>query len=323
MPTYNRRSNLPRVLPPLLADAALTELIVVVDGSRDGSFELVQEFAAQDSRVRPVFIENRGSSRAQQLGADLASSEVVLIIADDVVAEPGLVTGHAKRHAQRHGLVVVGYMPTVVTEVRRRDDFTTRLYAVEYERAMAEYEREPRSILPNLWAGNVSLRRSDSSRVPLWAEEFPEGYHEDQEFGIRCLKAGLVAVFDRSLLAHHIHRRSLDSFVSGARKEGAGRLVVHRLHGDVLGALPADAFTQGLPRAARLIVDACRQPGVAAAVTVLLRSAVRLSGLLHAFSLEDVAARLLRRVAQQDGALRRQRELVVVPERRGRGPNSR
>ncbi|MDQ4142512.1 MAG: glycosyltransferase, partial [Actinomycetota bacterium] len=96
VPTYNRRENLPRVLEPLLADPATTELVVVVDGSRDGSFELVEERAATEPRLKPVFIENQGVARAHQTGVERASGEVVLLLADDVIAAPGLVMGHAR-----------------------------------------------------------------------------------------------------------------------------------------------------------------------------------------------------------------------------------
>ena len=197
VPTYQRRRNLPAVVEALLADPATTEVVVVVDGCRDGSLELLQELAASEPRVQPLFIENRGTAGAQQAGVEHARGDVVLLLADDVIARPGLATGHARRHAGRHSLVVVGYMPISDWRTRRRNRAASYLYAREYERSCDAYSRHPERVLRALGRGNVSLRRADCLRVPVVSDTFAENYHEDTDFGLRCLRAGLEGVFDR------------------------------------------------------------------------------------------------------------------------------
>ncbi len=83
---------------------------MVVDGCDDGSIELVEELRRDDERL-VARCENGGASAARQAGVEAASGEVVVLLDDDVVAEPGLVTGHARAHADRDGVVVVGYAP--------------------------------------------------------------------------------------------------------------------------------------------------------------------------------------------------------------------
>jgi GT2 family glycosyltransferase len=301
MPTYNRRGLLPRVIEPLLADPGASEVVVVVDGCDDGSYEWLSERGGDDARLRPVWIENRGENGARQAGVEAARGEVVLLLDDDVAAEPGLASGHARRHAERRGLVVVGYMPPPLPAERRPGDFTTRLYAREYESVCASYERASEGILHNLWAGNLSLRRDDCIRVMARALALP--YHADRELGLRCLKAGLRGEFDRSLRAAHLHTRTLDGFARDARAQGAGAAALHALHRDVLGPLPAAAFDHGLPAPAPAWLRLCRRPRPAAASSGLLHGAVRAAGRMRAFGAEELAGRLLRRVEQQRGAL--------------------
>jgi glycosyltransferase involved in cell wall biosynthesis len=112
VPTRNRVAGLADVLSPLLADDATDELIVVDDGSSDTTGHFLAQMAAADPRVRVVQLEGRGAAAARQAGVEAATGTIVLFVDDDVVAAPGLVSGHRRQHAgARSDTVVVGYMP--------------------------------------------------------------------------------------------------------------------------------------------------------------------------------------------------------------------
>ncbi len=230
MATYRRRSLLPRVVDSLLADPATSELVVVVDGCRDGSLELLQERAGDDPRVVPVFTENRGAAAAQQLGIEHARGDVVLLFDDDQIAAPGMVTGHARHHADAAHRVVVGYVP-VELPPPGPGRFLVESYARDYEADLAGWERDPASILTNLWGGQVSLRREDLERVPWHDPRFDLGYHYDNVFGLRCRDAGLTAVFDRGLRAEHLYTRTLDAMLREAYVKGRAMHRHRALHG--------------------------------------------------------------------------------------------
>jgi hypothetical protein len=140
--------------------------------------------------------------------------------------------------------------------------------------------------------------------VQVVSTSFTERYHEDLEFGIRCLKAGLVGVFDRSLLAEHAHSRSLEGALRDAENAGAGKVLVHRLHPDVMGPLDPGLFGADLPEPARSVVRGTRRPRARRAAVMLLGPLVAAASQLHLFRLELRCAQLLRRIAVQQGALR-------------------
>lgn len=301
IPTHGRRDLLPAAVEPLLGDPAAGELVVVVDGSADGSFEWVSERATGEPRLRAVRTPGVGPAAARAAGVEAASGAVVLLVDDDVIAEPGLVSGHARRHAREEGLLVAGYMPPRVPAARQAGDFAVRLYAREYEQACRSYERDPEAVLLGLWGGNVSLRRSDFMRVEARGAAQVR-YHEDRDFGLRCRRAGLRPAFDRSLRAVHRHRRDLEGFARDARAQGLGRRVVHDRHADILGRLPADAFEHGLAPPLRALVRAGRRRRAGRWVAIATTAVARGAGRAGAWRLQERAARLLRRVEQQRGA---------------------
>lgn len=51
MPTYNERENLPRIVPLVLDEDPRIEILVVDDGSPDGTGELAEEMARREPRV--------------------------------------------------------------------------------------------------------------------------------------------------------------------------------------------------------------------------------------------------------------------------------
>jgi len=52
VPTYNEAENLPLLVPKILERDARLEVLVVDDGSPDGTGRIADEIAARDSRVR-------------------------------------------------------------------------------------------------------------------------------------------------------------------------------------------------------------------------------------------------------------------------------
>ena len=87
VPVYNGEKLLPKCMERLLGQTyEALEIILVDDGSRDGSGALCDGYAAGDPRVRVLHQENRGVSRARNAGLDAAGGEYVAFVdADDYV----------------------------------------------------------------------------------------------------------------------------------------------------------------------------------------------------------------------------------------------
>jgi hypothetical protein len=211
----------------VLRDPAATEVIVVQDDDEASTAQAIGEASAGDARVRRVRGNRHGmrpgrAQHARDTGAAAARGEVILALDDDVIARPGLVSGHAARHAGHDDLLVVGYMPVVLPPRGTPGRAAARLYADGYEQACRRFERDPEELLDRLWAGNLSVRRRhwlDAARLPV----VPGGYHDDLAFGARLKLLGLRAAFDPALRAEHWYRRTPAQVAVDARESAHGR----------------------------------------------------------------------------------------------------
>ena len=88
VPIYKGEKVLPKCVESVLAQTFSDwELLLIDDGSPDGSGALCDGYAAQDSRIRVFHKPNGGVSSARNLGMDEARGENILFVdADDWIA---------------------------------------------------------------------------------------------------------------------------------------------------------------------------------------------------------------------------------------------
>jgi dolichol-phosphate mannosyltransferase len=95
-PIYNELENLPilydRIKEVMDKSGQSWELILVDDGSTDGSTNLIREIAKNDGRIRPViFARNFGHQIAVTAGLDYSRGQAVVIIDSDLQDPPEVI----------------------------------------------------------------------------------------------------------------------------------------------------------------------------------------------------------------------------------------
>ncbi|TYQ27079.1 glycosyltransferase family 2 protein [Pseudanabaena sp. UWO310] len=98
IPTYNRLPILQKCLQAMEAQNFTTpyEVVVVDDGSTDGTVEFLQSHPQQFPHVRLILQNHEGAAIARNTGIDVALGEVIVFIDSDLVVTPIFLSAHAK-----------------------------------------------------------------------------------------------------------------------------------------------------------------------------------------------------------------------------------
>jgi glycosyltransferase involved in cell wall biosynthesis len=110
VPVYNERESVPELYRRLTATLAGVvrsfEVVLVDDGSNDGSWEIIRELAARDARVKGLsFSRNFGHQMAFTAGLDYADGDAVVIMDADLQDPPELLPELVARWREGYDVV--------------------------------------------------------------------------------------------------------------------------------------------------------------------------------------------------------------------------
>jgi glycosyltransferase involved in cell wall biosynthesis len=90
VPVYNEAATIASVIRTVLAQWLVKEVLVVDDGSRDGTWEALQPLPPEDARVKLFRHEvNQGKGAALRTGFAQATAPIVLVQDADLEYDPG------------------------------------------------------------------------------------------------------------------------------------------------------------------------------------------------------------------------------------------
>lgn len=109
IPVYNTGEYLRPCLDSILAqDYADWQLVLVDDGSTDGSGETCDEYAS-DPRIEVLHVPNGGAARARNIGMEAARGEWLTFIDSDDIVSPGYLTDMIEAVTPECDLVISGW----------------------------------------------------------------------------------------------------------------------------------------------------------------------------------------------------------------------
>lgn len=103
VPVFNLENELPRCLDSILTQSYQNiEVVVVDDGSSDGSADVMRRYSEKDSRIKPVFQENGGVTSARLHGVREASGQWIGFVDGDDKIESDMYERLLRNAAEYH-----------------------------------------------------------------------------------------------------------------------------------------------------------------------------------------------------------------------------
>lgn len=199
IPVFNVRPYLETALESVIRQTySHLEIIVIDDGSTDGSGVICDDFAKRDERIKVIHQENRGLSSARNAGLDNMSGEAVAFLDPDDSCHPDYIKAMAEAMEREKADIAVcrytmRYEDKAVRHNRKKFTYPEAKAGV-YKRTEALQALVDRRINVSVWNKLYSSK--------LWSNiRFPDGRnYEDIDVMLRVFDiCEAVYVMDHSL----------------------------------------------------------------------------------------------------------------------------
>lgn len=160
IPLYNKNRTIAKSINSILAQTYSTyEIIVVDDGSNDGSREIVLSF--KDNRIKYIFKENGGVSSARNLGIIKSQGDWILFLdADDYLYPDCLETLLSPTKGQPKIQISCGSFD-VILNPKKKITYANYIQGIAINNFRSLFYQQL-----NLRAGNFIIRRALASKYP-------------------------------------------------------------------------------------------------------------------------------------------------------------
>jgi glycosyltransferase involved in cell wall biosynthesis len=201
IPTYNRKPILEKCLRALenqqIIDDKISqyEVVLVDDGSTDGTLEWLEKNKADFPHVYPFSQNHLGPAAARNLGVEKAKGDIIIFIDSDLVVTEKFLQSHANSLTEGQEKLGDDRLFTYgwVINTCNFDDPSSEPYKIT-DFSAAYFA-----------TGNVAIARKWLEKVGLFDTGFQLYGWEDLELGVRLKKLGLKLIKCPEAVGYHWH----------------------------------------------------------------------------------------------------------------------
>jgi len=225
--TYNRKILLEKCLNCLFNQdypKDRYEIIVVDDGSTDGTWQMVRGRKPSCKLKYLPHSKRKGPAKSRNQGISSSKGEVVIFVDSDILAPPQFIKEHIKFHKINPNLIVDG--PAI--SINEKDSLSFNHLRVK---ALAFLDLFGASFI----TANTSCRKENLVKAKGFDEEFDIGFGwEDKELGLRLREMGLKRVKNRRAYALHLQKekspQNLISLCTKRKQIGINAILYYKKH---------------------------------------------------------------------------------------------
>jgi glycosyltransferase involved in cell wall biosynthesis len=248
VPTYQRCASLQRCVKSLerqTLDRATFDVVVVVDGSTDGTREWLDAYRGP-LRLHAVAQSNRGRAAACNAGIGAAAGGLIVLLDDDMEAFPECLAAHLAAHGRAVRRGIVGAVPILPQAGGGR---TAELMRLKFERHLARLAAPTFKFgVRDFYTGNFSLPRTLFEEIGRFDESFTQYGNEDLELFVRLQSAGVEIVYDARAAARQWYEKSFAGLARDSMAKGRTSMLLAEKHPEVRGYLRLASYRAASPR---------------------------------------------------------------------------
>jgi glycosyltransferase involved in cell wall biosynthesis len=220
IPTYNRKDVLISKTIPALEKQVFSktdyELIIINDGSIDGTLEAIEEHIANSKcNIQLITQSNLGPATARNRAIRQASGDILIIIGDDTYPPSNnFINIHYEHHCNiyQDNEVLLGL---TVWDKSIETPFMRLLQDTDMQFAYNSIDNNTYVNYKYFYTSNISLKKSFiTSNNEFLDENFKLAAYEDIEWGFRLeKKLNMKLFYDNKALLYHHHKYTPSDFL--------------------------------------------------------------------------------------------------------------
>jgi len=218
VPAYNAADSIASCLNALenqTMPADTYEVIVVDDGSRDRTAEIVKAFSCTYAHQ-----PNRGPAAARNRGAALARGDIILFTDADCIAQENWIEEMVRPFGDTRVTAVKGAYKT------KQHSLAARFAQIEFEDRYDLLKRSVSIDMVDTYA--AAFNRRVFLDMGGFDENFPVANNEDTDLSYRLATAGHMMLFSPEACVYHTHPDTVIKYLRLKFGRGYWRMIVYR-----------------------------------------------------------------------------------------------
>lgn len=223
IPAYNAQAWLRETLDSCLEQTVKQiEIIVVNDGSTDGTKELLNAYAKKDERIIPIHvIENVGRSAARNIGNQAAKSDYIFVLDSDDKAARNRVKDTLTCFELKKPDLVYGGFVTIDTFGNMERRFVPEPFTQE---ASLKFKTH------RICHSTVAYRKGVTLNIQYKRDPYDKLGIDDWRFIWDCTLAGYKFAYVKNPLSYY---RMVEGTISSTRDEEEVKKVKEEFHAEI------------------------------------------------------------------------------------------
>lgn len=225
IPAYNSEKFIIRTLESLLRQsfAGKFEIIIVNDGSKDKTENVVKAFSKKHKNIKLISQANQGPAAARNAGAKAAKGDIILFTDSDCVPEKNWMEAMVGPFKDTEIVGVQGRY-----RIYNKESLVARFVQYEIEERYQRMEKQKN--IDFIGSYSAGYRKSVFLEFGGFDISFKKASGEDPEISYRMADKGLKMVFAPKAIVYHSHPDTLKGYLKMKYGRGYWGELLYKKH---------------------------------------------------------------------------------------------